>query len=382
MIPCQRDAFDIPDDVAYFNCAYMTPMLKAVRRAGEAAMARVGQPWQVSSDDFFAPPERARALFARLIHARPDDIAIVPAASYGISTAARNLRLGKGQVILLLDEEFPSNVYAWHALARRDGGEIRMIRRPADADWTAAILNALDDRVAIAALPHCHWTDGGYVDLARISPALQHRGARLVLDVTQSLGVLPLDVTRIKIDYLACAAYKWLLGPYSLGFLYAAEQHHGGEPLDYNWITREGSENFAGLVDYRDGYQPGARRFDMGERASFLLIPMLIAALEQLLAWTPEAITTTLAGITGQIADRAAELGVTVVPDALRAKHLLGLRFPDGPPHGLVEQLRAQNIFVSVRGQTMRVAPHLFTSATDIDRLVGALRASARSRAT
>lgn len=378
MIPCQRDAFDIPDDVAYFNCAYMGPMLKVVRKAAEAALVRTGQPWQVTADDFFTPPERARSLFARLINARPGDVAITPSASYGISTAANNLRIGKGQTILMLDEEFPSNVYAWQALARRDGGDIRIVRRPADADWTAAILSSLDDRVAIAALPHCHWTDGGHVDLERVSPALHKLGARLVLDVTQSLGVLPLDVTRIKVDYLACASYKWLLGPYSLGFLYAAEQHHGGAPLDYNWITRENSEDFAGLVDYRDGYQPGARRYDMGERASFVLIPMITAALEQLLAWTPEAIMTTLAGITERIADHAPELGVTVAPRGLRAPHIVGLRFRDGMPSGLVEQLREHKIYVSVRGQTMRVAPHVFANAADVDRLLGALRRRAR----
>jgi selenocysteine lyase/cysteine desulfurase len=338
------------------------------------ALARTSQPWQVTSDDFFAPPERARSLFARLIHARPDDVALTPSASYGISIAARNLRIGKGQAILVLEEEFPSNVYAWHALARRDGGQIRIVRRPADADWTSAVLSALDDQVAIAALPHCHWSDGGYVDLERISPALQNIGARLVVDATQSLGVMPLDVTRIKIDFLACASYKWLLGPYTVGFLYAAQEHHGGEPIEYNWITRERSENFAGLVDYREGYQPGARRFDMGERASFVLIPMVSAAIEQLLDWTPEAITATLGGITDGIAGHAAELGVSIAPRPMRAQHILSLRFPNGTPSGLVEQLRQQKIFVSVRGQMMRIAPHVFTRPADVDRLLGAIR--------
>jgi selenocysteine lyase/cysteine desulfurase len=374
MIPCQRHVFEMPDDVAYFNCAYMAPMLKSVRRAAEEAIARTAQPWQVSADDFFTPAERARGLFARLIHARAEDVAIVPAASYGISSAAKNLRIGKGQAILVLDEEFPSNVYPWHALAKRDGGELLVVRRPPDGDWTAAILDTIDDRVAIAALPNCHWTDGGYVDLERVSPALQKIGARLVLDVTQSLGVLPLDVVRIKVDYLACAAYKWLLGPYSIGFMYAAEEHHRGDPLDYNWITREKSENFAGLVDYREGYQPGARRFDMGERANFVLLPMVTAALEQLLAWTPEAITASLSGITEHIADQATELGVTVAPKELRAKHLLGLRFRDGAPPGLIEQLREKKIFVSLRGGTLRIAPHLFNNPSDVDRLLGALR--------
>jgi selenocysteine lyase/cysteine desulfurase len=294
MMPSQRHAFDMPDDVAYFNCSYMAPMLKAVRRAGEEAITRTAQPWSVSADDFFTPAERARGLFARLIHARPEDIAIIPAASYGISTAAKNLRIGKGQTILMMDEEFPSNVYPWHALAKRDGGEIRVARRPPDGDWTAALLDKIDDRVAIAALSHCHWTDGGYVDLERVSAALQKVGARLVLDVTQSLGVLPLDVTRIKVDYLSCAAYKWLLGPYSIGFLYAAEEHHRGDPLDYNWITR--------------------------------------------------------------------------------AEHFLGMRFRDGAPPGLLEQLRDSKIFVSIRGGILRVTPHLCTTPSDVDRLLGALQ--------
>lgn len=374
MIPCQRHMFEMPDDVAYFNCAYMAPMLKAVRRTAEEAIARTARPWEISASDFFTPAERARDLFARLIHARPEDVAIIPAASYGLSSAAKNLRLNKGQTILVLDEEFPSNVYPWHALAKRDGGELLVVRRPPDNNWTEAILDALDDRVAIAALSNCHWTDGSYVDLERVSAALQKFGARLVLDVTQSLGALPLDVTRVKVDYLACAAYKWLLGPYSIGFMYAAEEHHRGDPLDYNWITREKSENFAGLVDYQEGFQPGARRFDMGERANFVLLPMVTAALEQLLAWTPEAITATVSGITDRIADQATELGMIVAPKELRAKHLLGLRFPNGTPPGLIEQFRERKIFVSVRGGTMRIAPHLFTNSSDVDRLLSALR--------
>ena len=378
MLPCQRHVFHMPDEVAYFNCAYMAPMLRAVRTASEEALALTSQPWQLTAADFFTPAERARSLFARLIHARPDDVAIVPSASYGISTAAKNLRLGPGRAVLVLEEEFPSNVYAWRALAQRDGGELRVVRRPRDADWTTAILGALDDTVAIAALPNVHWTDGGLVDLARVSPALQQLGARLVLDITQSLGALPFDVTRVKVDYLACAGYKWLLGPYSLGFLYAAEEHHQGEPLEYNWANREDSENFARLVDYRDTYQFGARRFDMGERANFLLLPMVTASLEQLLDWTPEAITATLGDLTERIASHAPALGTAAPPRALRAPHLLGLRFRDGVPDGLVDQLRSQKIYVSIRGETVRIAPHLHNNAADVDRLLEALRQRAR----
>lgn len=375
MIPCQRHAFDIPDDVAYFNCAYMAPTLKVVRQAAEEALGRTSQPWRVTPMDFFTPPERARALFAQLIGATADDIAIVSSASYGISTAAKNLRLRRGQTILLLEGEFPSNVYPWYELARRDGGTLRFVPRPADGDWTAAILRALDDDVAIAALPHCHWTDGSLVDLERVSPALQERGAKLVLDVTQSLGAQPLDVSRVKIDFLACAAYKWLLGPNGLAFLYASPEHHGGDPLDYNWINRERSEDFAGLVNYREGYQAGARRYDMGERSSFVLIPMAIAALEQLLAWTPAAIMATLGAITDELAGRLRELGVSSLPAPLRSRHILGVQFTDGGDlaAGLVERLRARKVFVSVRGQTARLAPHLWITPRDTARLLEAV---------
>jgi selenocysteine lyase/cysteine desulfurase len=167
MIPCQRDAFDIPEDVAYFNCAYMGPMLKVVRKAAEAALARTGQPWQVTADDFFTPPERARSLFARLINARPGDVAITPSASFGISTAANNLRIARGQTIVMLDEEFPSNVYAWR-LARAPG-EIRH-RSPAARRDPTILTRSTTGRDRRAA--HRHWTDGGHVDLER-SAALQ-----------------------------------------------------------------------------------------------------------------------------------------------------------------------------------------------------------------
>lgn len=373
MIPCQREAFELPDDIAYFNCAYMAPTLRAARRAAEAALARTSAPWTISIDDFFAPPERARSLFANLVGASAEDIAIVPSASFGISTAARNLRLGRGRVVLALEEEFPSNVYAWRELAARDGGEVRLVARPADGDWTAAVLEALDDSVAIAALPHCHWSDGGLLDLVRVGAALRARGAHLVLDATQSLGALPLDVTQVQPDFLVCAAYKWLLGPYSLGFLYVAPRHHGGTPIDHNWITRAGAEDFTSLVRYADGYQPGARRYDMGERSSFILLPMAIAALEQLLAWTPAAIAATLAAINDQLAERAVACGAKVARRELRAGHLLGLGLPEGVARSLSESLRRDRVYTSARGQTLRVAPHLWIRPSDVERLAAAL---------
>jgi selenocysteine lyase/cysteine desulfurase len=375
-LPCQRALFEIPDDVAYLNCAYMAPLMRSVRAAGERGVARKSAPWELHASDFFTETEEARRLFAALIGAGADDIAIVPSVSYGIGVAAANLAASRGGRILVLAEQFPSNVYPWRWLAAEHGAELVTIPRPADGDWTAALLGAIDGRTVLAALPHCHWIDGGRVDLASIGRGLRDVGAALVVDATQSLGALPFDVRAVDPDFMVAATYKWLLGPYSLGFLYVAPRHQQGRPLEHNWIARAGSEDFAGLINYRDELQPGARRFDVGERSNFALMPMAIAALEQLAAWTVPSIQATLGAITATIAERAAPYGLRAAPAALRAPHYLGLRFLEGVPSGLPERLAAANVHVSVRGDAMRVTPHLYNNEADIERLFRVLAAT------
>ena len=374
MIPNQRHLFDIPDDIAYFNCAYMSPQLKAVRAAGHAGVDRKTSPWSLTPADFFTESETARGLFAKLVGGRADDVAIISSASYGLAIAARNIPLQKGQKILLLEEQFPSNVYCWSERAAQCGAEIVTIPIPADHDWTAAVLAAIDETVAVAALPHNHWTDGSLLDLEAIGAALRAGGAKLVLDITQSIGAMPIDVAKVKPDFLVAACYKWMLGPYSLGFLYVTPEFQAGEPLEYNWITRAGAEDFSGLVDYADDYQPGARRYDMGERANFSLMPMAIAALEQLLDWGIADIQMTLAARTADIAGKCESLGLMPLPQSLRAGHFLGLRREGGLPKGLLETLLAEGIYISVRGSSLRVTPHLFNNDADVDKLVAALK--------
>ena len=372
-IPCQRDLFDLPDNVAYLNCAYMSPLLKRAVQLGAEGIARKARPWTISPADFFTDSERARGLFAELVGATAEDIALVPSASYGLAIAAANLPFAEGRRILVLADQFPSNVYTWRELAAGKGGEVVTVARPADGDWTAAILARLDQRVAIAALPHCHWTDGGLIDLVAVGARCREVGSALVIDATQSLGALPLDLAAVRPDYLVCAGYKWLLGPYSLGYLYIAPRQQDGRPLEQNWIARAGSDDFARLIDYQDRYQPGARRFDMGERSNVALLPAGIAALEQLLRWGQAAIAETLAARNAGIVERAAALGMRAIPVHLRAGHFLGLRIPGGVPAGLPERLAKEQVYVSLRGDSVRVTPHLYNNDADVDRLFGVL---------
>jgi selenocysteine lyase/cysteine desulfurase len=368
MIPCQRDLFDMPDDIAYLNCAYMGPVSRLARAAGEAGLARKSQPWRITARDFFAESEETRALFAQLVGADADGVAIIPSASYGIAVAAANLPVAAGQRILTLADQFPSNVYAWREVASRAGATLGTIARPADYDWTAAVLAELDEPTAVVALPNAHWTDGGLLDLARIGERAREIGAALVVDGSQSVGAYPFDVNIVQPDFLISAAYKWLLGPYSLGFLYAAPHRRAGRPLEWNWITRADSEDFAGLVNYRDEFQPGARRYDMGERSNFALLPVAKAALEQILEWGVEEIAETLRTMTNEIANRANALGLSVAPAELRASHLIGLRAKKLAAD-LPARLAGSQVYVSVRGDSIRVSPHLYNTPADIERL-------------
>lgn len=375
-LACQRHLFDLPREIVYLNAAYMTPSLRAVTRAGIEGVERKARPWTMTPEDFFTGSERARGLFADLIGAVPDDVAIVPAASYGLAVAAANLPLGRGQRIVGLRDQFPSNVYCWQRLAREREAELVLVEAGEDGDLTAAVLAALDERAAIAALPHCRWTDGRLVDLVRVGERCRAIGAALVVDATQSAGAWPLDVRQVLPDFLVVAGYKWLLGPYSLGYLYVDPRWQDGRPLEDNWITRAGAEDFTRLVDYEEAPAPGARRFDVGERSNFALMPMSIAALEQIRAWGVEAIATTLSALTRDITARVRPLGLEAVPEHLRAGHYLGLRLPPGAPADLTRRLAARQVHVSARGDRLRVTPHLYNDEVDIDRFVEALAAS------
>lgn len=370
----QRHLFDIPDDRAYLNCSYMSPQLRSVTDAGLAAVRAKVSPWSVTSADFFTLSEQLRTDYAAFIGVSPDAIALVPAVSYGIASAAANLPIGRGRTVVTIAEQFPSNVYEWRVRAAEQGGQVVTVPRPSDDDWTPAVIAAIDDRTSVVAVPQCHWTDGTLLDLVRIGAATRAVGAALVVDASQSLGAMPFDIAQVRPDFLVAVGYKWLMGPFSLGYLYVDEWRRGGRPLENNWIARDGSENFAGLVDYADEYEPGARRYDVGERSNFVLVPMALAAVRQLSAWSVPAIAATVRTLTDRIAAGAAELGYTTSPPHLRGPHLLGLRRPGGVPDEVLARLAERQVHVSVRGSSIRVSPHVYNTTDDVDRLLDALR--------
>ena len=383
MIPCQRHLFDIPNDVAYLNCAYMSPLMKPALEAGAAGLARKAHPWDITPDKFFTGADEFRATAAQLVGCSADDIAIVPSASYGVATAARNLPVKKGQSILVLAEQFPSNYYPWQRRAAETGASLRVVAWPENNDWTAAVLNSLTADVAIAALPHVHWTSGGRLDLVRIGEACRKLGAALALDLTQSLGALPFSVgglqNGVQPDFAVAASYKWLLGPYSVGLLYVAPKWQQGMPLEENWIQRSNAHDFSSLILYAEDYDAGARRFDMGERSNFALLPAAVRAMKQLLEWNVAQVSETAGALNRQLASAAADVGFFAPAEPWRAPHYLCLRRKAAIPKELPEMLAREKVFVSVRGSSIRVTPHVYNTLEDCDRLIQCLRRIART---
>jgi selenocysteine lyase/cysteine desulfurase len=347
-----RDAFEIPDDIGYFNTASLAPQLRSVREAGEAAFEQRARPWAIESSDWFSDVERLRGLFATIVNGAADHVALVPATSYAFAVAARNLQPSR---VVVLADEYPSGVYSWRAA----GAELVTVERETGQSWADAVLAAIDERVDVVSVPNVHWTDGAPVDLPRVAQAARDAGAALVVDASQSCGAMPLDIAEIRPDFLVAVGYKWLLGPFGLGYLYVDERHHGGEPIEQNWINRAGSEDFARLVDYRDEYQPGARRFDVGQRTSFMLTPMAIAALTQILEWGVETIWRELRAITARIAPGA-------------ETHMTGITPAPSP-----DALARHRCVAAMRGDSLRISPHLHITDDDVARLRTALQEAA-----
>ena len=387
-LTCQRHHFELDHGVHYLNCAYMGPLPRVAREAGEAGLGGKSRPWSITADDFFNTSAALRERFGRLVGGSADRVAIQPSVSYGIATVARNVELGVGGEIVLLGEQFPGNVYAWQRIADEQSGKVVFVDRPdatergdgsasVGAVWTERILEAINERTRVVAVPPVHWTDGTRFDLKAIGERAREVGAWFVVDATQALGALPFDVEDIQPDFLTAGAYKWLLGPYAVALAWAGPRLNDGVPIEETWIGRKDSEDFKGLVDYTAEYQPGAVRYDFGERSNFALLPVAVAALDLILEWEPERISSYIDEISRPLHTAAVELGYGLEESAWRSRHLFGLKMPSGVDLvDLKSRLEASRVFVSLRGASLRLSPNVYNTPEDIAALIEVLGAA------
>jgi len=368
----QTDKFEIPADVHYLNGAYMSPQLKSTTEIGLRSVQQKALPYRTTVDDFFSDSEKIREEYSKLINNnRRSRIALIPSVSYGMANITNNINLASKEVVIA-SEQFPSNVYPWMTATREQGGKLITVAPPSNTEdrgekWNERILEAINNNTALVAISQAHWADGTRFDLLAIRQRTLDVGALLIIDGTQTVGALPFDVEEIKPDALICAGYKWLLGPYGMGVAYYGEYFDNAKPIEESWINRRDSEDFAGLVEYQDAYQPGAIRFEVGEHSNFILLPMFLDALKQLNTWQPAEIQNYCKSIVEAPLRLLKEAGYWLEDEKWRTNHLFGIRHQSMPIDKIKSALAERNVYVSYRGDAIRVAPYIHNTANDLN---------------
>lgn len=385
-----RGDFAVDDEISYFNGAACSLLHRSVAAAASEALTGRARPWAKGAagiDQTDAETEALR-LFAGLLSAEPSCVVRTPSTSYAMSTAACNLPLRKGQGVVVLEDQFSSNVLPWQALCARVGGRLLVAKRPDNGDWASSIAAAADAApVGIVAVPQVHWADGSIVDLAAVAKMCRAKTARLVLDLSQSLGVMDFDVRTFgdELAVVAACTHKWLLGPNNFALAYfAPDLHAAGQPLEETGWTREGSNCFSNgfsEAGFPTAFQEGAARFGGGRggQANHITAPMLAAGLRVVTEWTPKRIAEASAPHSQRIAAVGRRQGF-IVP-ARHSPHIVGFRFPSPTPaawpHSVEElcaALSARGIIMSCKASALRISSHVYTSDKDISRLCAALR--------
>lgn len=377
---CKKSHFQLNKSFTYLNCAFMSPLMKRVEQAGLEGVIRKRDPFQISPEEFFGETETLRSEYAQLINAADTKrIVTIPSVSYGMANVANNLPLSEGDNIIVVGEQFPSNVYPWRKKAQENNAEIITVNPPETTQdrgkkWNQNILDAINSKTKLVAVANVHWADGTLFDLKMIRNKTDEVGAWLAIDGTQSVGALPFDIQEIQPDALICAGYKWLMGPYSIGLAYYGPALENGDPIEENWINRYESEDFSNLVNYNDQYQPGALRYEVGEHSNFILIPMMLEAVRQLNEWGPENIQQYCKDLISDDVSKLRKAGYWIEDEGYRGSHLFGIRLGDHHNmEAIKEKLNKENILVSYRGDSIRVSPNVYNTPEEFAQITKAL---------
>lgn len=387
--PCDIGAADaadflLPAHTLYLDTAAQGPRLRSVINAGQQALEASIAPWRLSFADWESQIEALRACAAETLFDRDTDgLAMVPSAAYGLATAAHNLPLDAGGAVLVLDGQFPSNLLVWQQRCADRGARVVAAQRRHAQDWTAAVFDALDagPDVRIVALPHAHWSDGALLDLDRIAPRVRDHGAALVLDLSQSLGALPLDLARWSPDFVVGVGHKWLLGPTGLAWLWASPRwRRDGQPIEQHWNARDAGRDWHFPTSAPPPFRSGARRFDAGGVADPLRVAMSMAAMTQLQRWGVSAVCSRLAVLTDTLDTALDAHGLDAWRTPDHAPHFSALRPPTGGAERIAAAFACEGIVCTHRHGLLRIAPHLHVDDDAMRRMVDIAAHSATSR--
>jgi len=371
---CQINKFIIEGNTTYLNCAYMSPMLKIVEEAGINGLKTKRAPHNILPEDFFSGVNSLKKAFAKLINLDEHErIAISSSVSYGLANITNNIQLKESDNIILIGDQFPSNVYPWMELTKKYNANLKFINKPnsennAGRAWNKKILNSINKQTKVVAMGLLHWADGTIYDIEKIRKKTKEVDALLIIDGTQSIGVMPFDIKETQPDALICAGYKWLMGPYGIGLSYYGPFFDNGKPIEESWINRKNSEDFSNLINYEDEYGEYARRYSVGQQSNFINISMLKAGIDQLNHWGIENVYKYIESITTPCFPLLNKKNTWYEDSKFRSSHLFGIR-PKKNLKKILEKIRENNIFISLRGDIIRVSPSVYNTKEDVQKL-------------
>jgi cysteine desulfurase/selenocysteine lyase len=367
------------EEATYLNFAGESPMPKVAFRALQASMEWKKFPQRVPDTALFDVPNRVRASIAKLINGKPEEIALTTGASTGIAAVAYGLNWAPGDEIITASREFPLQYTTWKPLEAREGVKMKVVSPRERFIGADDFIAALTPKTRLVSVSMVRFDNAVLLDAARLAAACHAQGTLLLLDVSQCCGALPMDVAALGADFLICAGYKWLLGPFGTGYFWAKSEHIANmRPGPFYWMAAEGADNFAALNLADPKPSREARRWDVAETANYFNLAAVDASLEFVLRTGPETVLRHNHKLIDFMYERLPKdrcVPASPLDSAQRGPYgCFAARTPEKTV-ALYERLRKENVVVSLREGNIRVSPHLYNTERDIDRLISVVTA-------
>lgn len=362
------------DDAAYLNTSAQSAMPRVSLDAVQVALDAKRFPHHKSDAVWFEVSDRLRSSLAALIGARPDEIALTTGSSTGLQTVAQGVTWRPGDEVITAQGEFPAQYATWKPMEQREGVTLKIVAARGPFMTADDLIAEMTPRTKVVSVSHVRFDDGSLLDAARVAAACQARGALFVLDVTQSCGAVPMDVSTLGADFLVCSGYKWLLSPYGTGFLWAKrEQLNALRPGPFYWQSQD-ADSFARLNMIDPTPASSSKRGDAAETASYFNLN--VTAMDASASFVCRVGPGTVLAHNRALIERLfAGLPAGLVPaspldPAQRGPYGCFVAETRAQTAALHQKLTNQNVFVSLREGRIRVSPHLFNTGRDIDRLL------------
>jgi len=371
--PHLRELFPITKRFNYLNHAAVSPLPLPTLHAVESQLKDVHDYGSINFLDWLSTKEDARKLLAQLLGARPEQIALMRNTSDALSTVANGLAWRRGDNVVTFRGEFPSNIYPWLRLRDAFGVEVRMCEeRDGRVDFED-LADLIDQNTRVVTISHVQYASGFRMDLERLGRLVRQRDALLVVDVIQALGVVPTSVEAELIDVAAGASHKWLLAPEGVGYMYLSDRARERiQPTLVGWVSVPNPEDFQ---NYEQGWKTGALAWETGTGPSALIYG-LKASLELLTGVGVAHIARHLEELTDHLCDGLRKKSYEIVSSRRLGEksQIVCIRHTGGmSAMALYVHLKKQNIVTAPRGDRLRIAPHLYNTYEEIDRLLEAL---------